>query len=175
VKPGVEFWQEQHKIPKVELVTGDDPLDVTYDPVFKTLRFSFNIGIVNSGTASDAITGGIATLEGPGPARKQFMSTELLKFYNTESTETSLPIPFFLGTDYQRTLYCVVSTQRDQIKRDDLTGSNEPSRLHLTISGKGNSRHVADLCFYITDEAVSQIFDKLHASFASPNHCGETQ
>jgi len=174
-KQAFEFWQEAHKRPAIELITGGDALDIAYDSVFKTLHFSFNIGIANNGTAADAITGGVATLERLGPNPKQFISSEDLKFYDTDKTDTSLRLPFFVSTDYQKTLYCVVSTEPGGIKPDGLEASNDLSRLHLAIKGTRNSRYTADLCFYLTEAAVSQLLDTQHVSFVSPNHCGEAQ
>jgi len=169
-KQGYEFWQDAHRSPEVALITGEDRLNVTYDPVAKTLQFAFSIGVINSGTASDVIRGGNATLDRPGAAPRPLMTSEHVTFYDTDQTSTPLRLPVILATDYQKTPHCVVSSDPGQ----QLAGSDDMSRLQLSITGI-TTAHTASLCFYLTDAAVAQLLETQHASFLAPKHCGEGQ
>jgi hypothetical protein len=169
-KQGYEFWQEAHKSPSVDLITGEDPLNVTYDPLAKRLKFSFNIAVLNSGTAFDAIRGGKATLDRMGAAPIQHLTSEQVKFYDTDQT-TPLILPVPLPTDYQKTLHLDVWSEPGQ----QLAGSEDMSQLQLSIIGKTSAAHTAKLCFYLTDAAVAQLLETQQASFVAPNHCGEGQ
>jgi hypothetical protein len=174
-KQGYDLWYEAHKAANIALITGNDPLDVSYDPVAKTIQFSFNIGVINSGTASDAIRGGQVTLERLGSPPKQLLSSGRVKFYDTDKTATPLRLPYILGTDYQKTLYCIVSSEPGWASPERLDGSDDLSRLRLNIEGANTTAHTADLCFYLTQAAVAQLLETQHASFVIPNHCGEAQ
>jgi hypothetical protein len=166
-KGGHDFWNETHKSPRIDLITGEAPLDMTYDPVLRTVQFSFNIGVANSGTAADFITGGTATLERVAPPR-QFLSASFFKFFDND---VELRIPVAVGTAYQKTLRCVVSSEPGRVA--DIEGSHDLSRLRVTLKGKDNTEHNAELCFYLTQEAVANLFGSQPLSFVSPNHCGE--
>lgn len=170
-KQGYEFWQDAYRSPDVALITGEDPLNVTYDPVAKTLQFAFSIGVINSGTASDAIRGGNATLDRLGAAPSTpLLTSEHVTFYDTDQTSTPLRLPVLLGTDYQKTLHCVVSSGPGQ----QLAGSDDMTRLQLSIKGR-TTAHTANLCFYLTDAAVALLLETQRASFLAPKHCGEGQ
>jgi hypothetical protein len=170
-KGGYELWQEAHKSPDVDLVTGEDPLNVTYDPLAKTLQFSFNIAVLNNGTASDAIRGGDATIDRMGAAPIQLLTSQQVTFYDSDQTSMPLRLPVILSTNYQKTLHCVVSSGPGQ----QLGGSDDMSQLQLSITGTTRAAHTAKLCFYLTDAAVDQLLETQHASFVAPKHCGGSQ
>jgi hypothetical protein len=159
----------------VALITGNDPLDVEYNPATESIQFSFNIGVINSGTAPDAIRGGNATFERLGVTRRQLLSTDQVNFYDTENTLIRLQLPYILGTPYQKTLNCRVSSESGWASLEQLDGSDDLSRLRLNVEGANTTVHTAELCFYLTQAAVAQLFEAHHAMFVKPDLCGEAQ
>jgi hypothetical protein len=148
---GLQAWYQIRRAPDTVATNEGSALQIDYDPVQKSLAFTFPALLQNNGTSDDFLEGASATLQVSGGAQQKMISGMSLGSDSKTSIEFPYPLP--IGSHLLS-----VSARSDLNDASTLVGGS--NRIDLTLTAANQSQHKLQYCFDLNADLVA---DMLHS------------
>jgi hypothetical protein len=141
--------------PKTTVVGGND-LKLEYTPNKSEIRLSFDALMTNEGDKNDVINNLLGQLSKRGDATASNLPFSDADF-DCSSQNIRMSMPISLRKDVPLNFSCSTSSEVSGLSRGPFISAGY-YQFQVEVVGQDRKEHDLDFCFYLTDEALTELF-----------------